>query len=171
MSQMPDWVLTTAYSAHMLATVVWIGGITFQAALLLPLALKPETGPKLRSLLGSIRRRFLPLAWLSLAVLIGSGLTQMTASTNYAGFLVIQNRWSFAILLKHLGITVMLAVMAYQTWVLYPRWARLELIQARTTDDGTGADLKLLRHEATLIRVQLLLSVIVLILTAVARTA
>jgi uncharacterized membrane protein len=168
---MPDWVLTAAYSAHMLATVVWVGGITFQAALLLPLALNPDTGNKLRGLLGTIRRRFLPLAWLSLAVLIGSGLTQMTASTNYAGFLAIQNRWSRAILLKHIGIAIMLAVMAYQTWVLYPRWSRLELILARAPEDGNGADRNLVRRENALVRLQLLLSVVVLILTAIARTA
>jgi uncharacterized membrane protein len=168
---MPDWVLTAAYSAHMLATVTWIGGVTFQAALLLPLALKPSAIPELRSLLRSLRTRFQPLAWLSLAVLIGSGLTQMAAHSNYRGLLVIDNRWSFAILLKHLGIAVMVAVMAYQTWVLYPQWARLELIHARSEDGGSGANLKLLRRENLLIRLQFLLSLVVLVLTAVARTS
>jgi uncharacterized membrane protein len=166
---MPDWVLTAAYSAHMLATVVWIGGIIFQAALLFPLALKPHSVPGLRNLLSSVRSRFQPLAWLSLAVLIGSGLTQMTANPSYSGLLAIENRWSIAILLKHLGFAGMVGVMAYQTWVLHPRLSRLELILARSED--AAFDPGLLQRENKLARVQLLLSIFVLILTAIARTS
>ena len=169
---MPAWLLTAAYSLHMLATVTWVGGITFQAALLLPLALQPEAPPQeLRKLLRSIRRRFQPLAWLSLAVLIGTGLTQMAANTHYEGLLVIENRWSVAILLKHLGIAVMVATMAYQSWVLYPQWARLELIHARSSSEEDRVGVEAFRREKRLVRVQLVLSALVLILTAIARTA
>ncbi|MEJ2012152.1 MAG: CopD family protein [Anaerolineales bacterium] len=166
---MPDWVLTASYSAHMLATVLWIGGIVFQAALLFPVALKPQFVPEFRKPLAMLRSRFQPLAWLSLAVLIGSGLTQMTANANYSGLLAIENRWSVAILLKHMGFAGMVGVMAYQTWVLYPRWSRLELILAHS--DQATFDPGLLRRESVLMRVQLLLSILVLILTAIARTS
>jgi uncharacterized membrane protein len=169
---MPAWLLTAAYSLHMLATVIWIGGIAFQAALLLPLALQPETQPReRRKLLKSLRTRFQPLAWLCLAVLVGSGLTQMAANPNYDGLLVIDNRWSIAILLKHIAIAFMVALMAFQTWVLYPRWARLELILARSSGQADAGEASLLQRENWLIRIQLALSALVLILTAIARTA
>src|SRR5436190_9397084 len=43
-----------------------------------------------------IYRRFNPLAWISLAVLVASGLTQMSASKNYQGLLRIANPWAAA---------------------------------------------------------------------------
>jgi len=168
---MPNWILTTAYSAHMLATVVWIGGISTQALLLLPMATQRAAAPALVKLLAAVRSRFQPLAWLSLAVLVGSGLTQMSASSHYEGLLVIHNRWSLAILLKHLAIACMAALMAYQSWVLYPRWERLALIRSRSPESGTEADPALLKRENLLLRSQLLFSAVVLVLTAVARTS
>jgi hypothetical protein len=121
--------------------------------------------------LKSLRTRFQPLAWLCLAVLVGSGLTQMTANPRYGGLLVIDNRWSIAILLKHIAIAFMVALMAFQTWVLYPRWARLELILARSSGQTDAGEASLLQRENWLIRIQLALSALVLILTAIARTA
>ena len=167
----PGWILTTAYALHMLATVVWIGGIAFQTVLLLPAALPFSSAQTMFELYQKLWRRFQPLAWLSLAVLTGTGLMQMAANRNYAGFLSIENRWSIAILLKHIAIAFMVALMAFQTWVLYPRWARLELILARSSGQTDAGEASLLQRENWLIRIQLALSALVLILTAIARTA
>ena len=62
----PQW-LAASYMLHMIATVIWIGGIVFMALVLTP-TLKdvPESG----RVFAAVRRRFGPLAGLSLIVLI-----------------------------------------------------------------------------------------------------
>ncbi len=165
------WVLTTAYALHMLATVVWIGGIAFQAVLLLPAALPLSSSQTMFELNQKLWRRFQPLAWLSLAVLTGTGLMQMAANPNYDGFLTVENRWSVAILLKHIAIAGMVALLAYQSWSLHPRRSR-QALRLALTSEGAGADSgEILRQDRRISRIHLLLSVIILILTAIARTA
>ena len=161
---MKSWALAVAFWLHMAATVVWIGGLFFQA-LVLPPALRrlPERGQVLEAL----RRRFQPLAWLSLAVLIGTGLTQMSANPNYTGFLSIENSWSRAILAKHLAVAFMVAVGAYQTWVVQPELARMAILEARTPQADHGP---LLRRQDRLARLNLALGIAVLAFTAIART-
>ena len=161
---MPRLALTLAYWLHMAATVVWIGGLTFQTIILMPtLDGSPE-------LLERLRRRFEPLAWLSLAVLIVTGLFQMSASPNYTGLLSIRNGWSTAILAKHLVIGLMLVLASIQTWWIQPRLARLVLIAARAAPEPAGVAV-LRRRQVRLLRLQTVLSVVVLALTAAARSA
>ena len=161
---MPRLVLALAYWLHMAATVVWIGGLTFQTIILAPTL---EGSP---DLLERLRRRFDPLAWLSLAVLVGTGLIQMSASPNYTGLLSIRNGWSAAILAKHLVIGLMLVLASIQTWWIQPRLARLVLIAARTPQ--VPAEVHVLRlRQFRLLRLQTVLSVFVLALTAAARSA
>jgi len=161
---MPRLALALAYWLHMAATVVWIGGLTFQAIVLAPML---QTSP---DLFERIRRRFEPLAWLSLAVLIATGLTQMSANPNYTGLLSISNRWSSAILAKHLVIGLMLTLASLQTWWLQPRLARLLLVAARSGGEPAEAA-ALRRRQLRWLQFQAFLSIIVLGLTAVARSA
>jgi uncharacterized membrane protein len=159
----PRIALTFAYWLHMAATVVWVGGLTFQSLILAPLR---DTSP---DLLDRARRRFEPLAWLSLAVLVGTGLIQMSANPNYTGVLSISNGWSAAILAKHLVIGLMVVMAAFQTWWIQPRLARLRLMAARSPE--TPNDLAgLRRRQHRLLVLQTCLSIVVLALTAAARS-
>jgi len=159
-----SWALAIAFWLHMAATVVWIGGLFFQA-LVLPPALRrlAERG----QILEALRRRFQPLAWLSLAVLVGTGLTQMAANPNYTGVLSIENSWSQAILAKHLAVGFMVGVGAYQTWVVQPALVRMAILEARTPQADHGP---LLRRQERLARLNLALGLAVLAFTAIART-
>jgi uncharacterized membrane protein len=149
----------------MAATVVWIGGLFFQALVLPPVLRQlPERG----RVLERIRRRFQPLAWLSLAVLIGTGLTQMAANPDYNGLLSVGNPWSRAIFAKHVAVGLMVAVGVYQTWVVQPALARLAMLEARAPESDQA---KLLARQDRLARLNLGLGIAVLALTAVARTA
>lgn len=164
---MPPWALTLAYALHMAATVSWIGGLFFQAVILGPAIQRALDPPAMARLLELLRRRFDPLAWLSLAVLVATGLTQMSANPGYQGFLAIGNRWAAAILAKHLVIAGMIGLAAFQTWFLYPRLSRLALRGSRSPEETSSTQ----RQQVSLGRLNLLLSVAVLLLTAVARTA
>jgi uncharacterized membrane protein len=148
----------------MAATVVWIGGLFFQAWVLPPVLRKlPERGQVLEAL----GRRFQPLAWLSLAILIGTGLTQMAANPNYTGVLSFENAWSRAILAKHLAVGLMVAVGVYQTWVVQPGLARIAILEAHTPQASHGP---LHRRQDRLARLNLALGIAVLACTAIART-
>lgn len=167
---MPAWALAIAYWLHMAATIVWIGGLFFQAAILAPSIARSVPGPSRAGLLLAVRRRFEPLAWLSLAVLAFTGMMQMAASPHYAGFLQIHDRWSAAILAKHALIVIMVCAAAVQTWVIQPRLDRMVILNARGASPAAELEL-LLRRQARLSAANLTLGLIVLGLTAIARSA
>jgi uncharacterized membrane protein len=161
--------LSLTYSLHLLATVIWIGGLLYQTLFLLP-TLRSNREPGMAgTLLERLRSRFQPVAWLSLAVLIGTGLIQMSAHPAYAGFLAIEGTWALAILAKHIAVALMLLVASYQSFILYPQLTRTLIKQRNTQAEQSGS--KSLDRETRLLRINSLLSLLVLFLTAVARTA
>lgn len=185
------WSLSIAYWLHMLATVTWIGGLAALAWLILPAARKSLTPVNYAQFLDNLQKRFDPLAWFSLAMLIGTGMLQMGANPNYEGFFSIDNLWAGAIFIKHIVFLGMVCVSVYLTWGLLPRIRRLALLRVReqtklssarpfqTADAQTTSqdsqdilpdiELRILGQEESLMRLNLILGVIILGLTAIAR--
>lgn len=159
-------LVALSFWLHMAATIVWIGGLFFQAVILGPAL---EASDDRFDVLFRIDARFRPLAWLSLAVLVVTGLVQMVVNPNYGGLLSIANTWSSAILVKHLAIGGMVIVAGFQTWVLQPQLRRIQILQIRSKDAGeiVGIASKYKR----LSRLNLILGVIVLAFTALARAS
>lgn len=164
----PEWGLIVAYWLHMLATVVWLGGLSALALIVLPSARRVVDTEIYAKLLDAIQHRLDPIAWLSLAVLVATGMFQMSANPNYSGLLAIDNRWAVAILVKHIVIAGMVIASAYQTWGVLPGLRRLALRQARGLDAPEMDTLR--KRETTLLTVNLVLAVVVLALTAMARS-
>jgi len=165
----PVWALTLAYWLHMLATVVWIGGLAALSILVLPAARAALDLQAYSSLLEHLQKRLDPLGWFCLALLAGTGMLQMSANPNYHGFLAIDNRWAVAILVKHLVFIAMIGLSVYMTWWLLPGLRRAALRQARGQDaPGAGS---MHRQEWLLMRLNLVLGVLILALTAIARAA
>jgi uncharacterized membrane protein len=163
----PDWGLSIVYWLHMLATVVWLGTLSALALVVLPVARRALDASAFATLLNSLQKRIDPLGWFCLAVLAGTGMFQMSSSPNYEGFLVIDSAWGMAILLKHLAFGVMIAASAYMTWFLLPELRRNVLKQAQ----GQAADPALERRSIRLLNINLLLAVLILALTAIARVS
>jgi uncharacterized membrane protein len=161
--------LSLAYWLHMLATLVWIGGLSAMAILILPAARRALDASAYARLLADLQRRLDPLGWMSLIVLVGTGLFQMSANPNYDGFLRVDNLWAGAILLKHLVFFGMTGISAYLTWGVLPglRRAALQLEKGREAPEAA----RLLKQEIIFLRLNLVLGVIVLALTAIARAA
>jgi uncharacterized membrane protein len=166
----PSWLLTIAYWLHMAATVAWLGGLFFSGVILNPVISRRLDARERLLVLEAVRRRFDPIAWMCLAILVATGLTQMSASTQYQGALAITNRWSQAILGKHLAVGLMILAAGYQTWFVRPRLERMALLAHRANQAPDDHAL-LAASDLNLDRLNLLLSLLVLALTAIARTA
>ncbi len=164
---MSPWTLGISYFCHLIATVVWIGGLALLVLVVWPSARRVlGDDPKLALLLADLRRRFTPLANLSLVVLVVTGMIQMSGDPNYDGLLVFDNAWSRAILLKHLAILGMVIVGAVLQWGLLPAQERAALLRSRGKD---APDLEHLdRRERLLSMVNLILGGLVLAFTALA---
>lgn len=162
----PYWALSIAYWLHMLATVVWIGGLVTLALMVIPLAQRALDTQAYVRFLNDLQRRLDPIGWFSLILLVASGLFQMSASPNYEGFLSVSNRWAAAILIKHIVFIVMVGVSAYLTWVLLPQLRRT----AMRLNEGSESE-KLLRQNTRLMRLNLVFAVLILALTAIARVS
>ena len=165
----PTWALSIAYWFHMLATVIWIGGLATLSLLVLPAARKTLNTQSYADLLVVITKRLDPLAWFSVVVLLASGMFQMSANQNYEGFLSIGNLWAGAILFKHLLFALMVLISGYVTWGLMPALRRAAILQAQEKE--TPEIEKLQRREISLMQINLILGGLVLLFTAVARSA
>jgi len=167
--------LTLAYWLHMLATVVWIGGLTALSLFVLPAAQRHLEPAQQVVLLDGLQKRLNPWSWFCLAVLAGTGMFQMSASPYYEGLLAIDNCWAAAILVKHLLFLGMTLLSAYMTWGLLPALQhillrRAALATAQTAEEA-AAMRKLLQQQQWILRLNLILGVLVLGLTALARAA
>ncbi len=165
---MPSWILVVSYWLHMLASIVWVGGLALMSLVVWPGARAVlGSGPELSNLIRRLQMRFYPLAWTSLAVLIATGLTQMSANPHYDGFLRITNAWAVAILTKHLVVGAMIVIGLYMQLSLQPELIRLALLEAHSRPTPSADQLR--QRELSLTRLNLLCGVLVLGLTAIAR--
>lgn len=133
---MSQGVLAISLFFHILATVAWIGGILIITALVIPeINRLLSDQPALHQLLLSIRKRFYRISNLSLALLIVTGVFQMTADPHYDGLLQLDNEWSRVLLVKHVLILLMaLAGLALQFGVA-PALERASLLLQRGKSD------------------------------------
>lgn len=163
---MSQAVLAISLFFHILATVVWIGGILLIAFLVVPQVNNVlEDQPALHQILLRIRKRFAHVSNLALVVLIITGLLQMTADPNYGGFLRLDNQWSRVLLLKHLLIVAMAVLgLALQLGVA-PALERVGLL-LQHGKDGDKAWLRLRRNERRLTLIIALLAMLILATSA-----
>jgi uncharacterized membrane protein len=171
LKEAPAAVMAAMYWLHMLATVVWIGGLAAMSLIVLPSARRTLDGAAYSQFLGKVQERLQWVGWMSLMVLGATGMFQMSANRNYNGFLAIDNPWATAILIKHAAIVVMVAASAYSTWGLMPALRRAALLRAAGKKVNEEEQARLARRETWMLRLNLVLSVAVLALTAWARVS
>jgi len=150
----------------MLATVTWIGSLAAINLLVLPAAQRTLKLVDQLNFIAALQKRLEPLAWFCMGVLLVTGLFQLSTSPHYDGFLSLSTQWSMAILVKHSLAVIMAVVSAIQTWEVLPAIHRT-LMKKENADADELA--KLQRRELILLRVNLILSALILGATAVAR--
>lgn len=163
------WVLSLTYWLHMLATMAWIGSLVTLSILVLPSARQALDAKTYADWINHLRRRLDPLGWISLILLIATGLFQMSANSNYQGFMAFNNRWAIAMLIKHLIFLILVGTSAYLTWGVVPRLQRAALLAAHGVDTLKAEYWQ--KREASLLRLNLILGILVLAFTAIARAS
>ena len=163
---MSPLVLATSYFFHLLATVVWLGGLAILTILVQPAAKRTLSDhPALYDFLNRLRKRCVPMANFSLAVLIAAGMVQMAGDENYLGVLDFSNSWSVAMLLKHMAVAGMAICSLAIQYGVAPALERTSLLIARGKT-GTVDRERLQRREMQLTWVNNGLGMLVLLFTA-----
>lgn len=163
---MPSWALALIFWLHMLATVTWVGSLASISVLVLPSLQTLQPLDQL-AFIEALQKRLEPIAWFCLSLLIVTGLFQMSVNVHYDGFLSTSSQWSLALLVKHGLVVLMLVASAIQTWEVLPSIRRMLMMKNKPEDE-----IKKLQHRETLLlRVNLALSILILLATAFARSA
>src|SRR3989304_5462144 len=160
------WILAIIFWLHMLATVTWIGSLAAINILVLPASNRALKLKDKLNFITALKNRLEPLAWFCMGLLLVTGLFQLSTSPHYDGFLSLSTQWSFAILIKHGLAIIMVVVSAIQTWEVLPAIQRTLMKKGKADEEELR---NLQRKEIILLRINLLLSALILGATAVAR--
>ena len=163
-----EWIISASFFLHLLATVAWIGGLVTLALVVQPVLNRTVTAAQERArVLEAILKRFQPIANLSLAILILTGMVQTFTSRFYKGFLRLDNTWAQAIFFKHIVVLGMIIVAGYITFSVQPSLKRNALLIANDLADEQQIA-RVQHQQARLTWINLVLSVLVLLFTAIA---
>ncbi len=146
---------------HMIATVVWIGGITINLLVLLPSireTLEPLPAGKL---MGAVMRRFRRLVYASIFVLGVTGVLMNLLDENYLGLMKLGNLWSQITLIKHIFTVALIILAVYAFEGLGPKVSRLAV-------KGPSPELaRLQKLQIKFVTTGLILGIIILLLTGI----
>ena len=122
---MREIMISGSYWLHSIATVVWLGGITFILFILIPSA-KQVLDVEAGKLMGDISKRFTPIANYSIILLIVTGVVLTAVNRRFSEISNFGNNWSLGLIVKHVLVLGMVVVHFYRGLVLAPRIARAE---------------------------------------------
>jgi uncharacterized membrane protein len=161
----PFWMLTLSYWMHLLATVIWLGGLALMAVVGWPAVRRHLLESDQWALL---LRRFTPWANASMILLWVTGFLQMTSDPNYDGFLAVNSLWAQALLFKHIAVLGMMAFGIYAQMRIHPALARVALLEQKRPAMAKAEREQLALRENRLLRLNLVCAAVVLFFTAVA---
>lgn len=162
---MTFWLLALSYWIHLLATVVWLGGLALMGLVAWP-ALQKQTLAANHWL--DLQKRFTPWINASLVILLITGFVQMTNDANYEGFLDVSSVWAQAILVKHVAVGAMIVIGGYVQWRIHPAMERTALLVEKRPELAAEERETLLRQEVRLLRLNMFCAAAVLLFTAIA---
>lgn len=163
---LPPSLLAVSYFFHLIATVVWLGGLALFVLMVWPEVRRVlSDSPVLYALLNRLRKRFYPLTNYSLLVLIVTGMFQMPSDPHYDGFLTFANDWSTLIVLKHVGVVGMVICGLVIQYSIVPSLERTSLLLEHGKADSAEYE-RLRRREVRLTWANIVLALGVLACTA-----
>lgn len=159
-------VLSLSHFFHLLATVVWIGGIFMVLLVILPSARATLEPPAMGGLMKEITGKFTLLANASILVMVITGVIIAVYKEKFGGFLHVGDFWNGALVFKHLLVAVMIIIHFYRGLVLAPRIGGLSA-QAAGSPSLPSQIAGLQRFSLNLVKVNFVLGMIVLLVTGV----
>ena len=160
-------ILSLSHSLHLLATVIWIGGIVMILFVILPGAKNAlESTPMVSGLMKDISKRFTPMANISILVLIVTGIVIAHYEKNFTGFWDFNNSWNIIIFLKHSFVTLMIIIHFYRGLILNPRIGKLSN-ESQATPPLFSQVARLQKFSLALVKTNLILGLIVLLLSGI----
>jgi len=155
---MKDLILVTFYWIHLVATILWIGGISFILFIAIPSS-KQALGTEAGKLMSEIAKRFTPLANLSIALLIISGIFLQVLSRKFSWEIsYLENSVTMTLIIKHILVFGMIAIHFYRGLLLVPKIKRTVLDVKKAT---------LQKLSINLVKVNFVLGLIVLLLSGI----
>jgi copper resistance protein D len=152
-----------AVSLHILAACIWIGGMVFLAAAVLPVLRRPPYQAVAVPLIHAIALQFRWIAWTTLALLVATGI----ANLHFRGYgwaqvrdgSVWQGDFGRVLGIKLVLVALILAISAWHDLVVGPEFTRTAL-----ADPHSARTRRLRRAAGWIGRLMLLLSVAVVAL-------
>lgn len=157
---MQEVLLVVGAWIHLFASVVWVGGIFFILFVALPAA--KETLDRPGKLMGALSKRFVPLANISILLILMTGVLMSLSSHSLAEITSLGSSWSQMLSVKIMLALIMAGIHVYRGLVLTPKITRLT---------GEGGHLEkvsgLQRLSLSLVKVNFLLGLTVLLITGI----
>jgi|GEM_PF-1181548 uncharacterized membrane protein len=122
---MVDLILTISIFLHLIATVLWIGGLVIFNVLVVPSVqryLEPPIAGKLMGPMGAVARK---IFYIGVVLFLVSGSLMTIVNQNYEGLLNFGNAWSQAMLVKHILVGILIVLAVYHHEILIPKQAKL----------------------------------------------
>ncbi|MCS4541157.1 MAG: CopD family protein [Euryarchaeota archaeon] len=156
---------------HLLATVIWIGGMAFNLLVLRPSLTVIEPSQRIK-LVCAVVKRFIYFAWGSIATLVVTGIFMAPRiSFSYA---LLSTTYGFVLVIKHGLVLVMVIIVAVISFVLLPRLMTLPPSVAgtntssRTSSHGLPPELvKTLGKIVQFVKLNLALGILVLLVSTI----
>ncbi len=140
---------------HILAAVVWVGGMVFNLLVVRP-SMSVVDPPQRLKLADGILRRFIPVVWMSVGLLVFTGLL-MTLKRVASFEILLKTVYGNLLILKLVVVTLMISIVVLIRYSLLPRFESLIDSQSRELN-------KVLGQMVTLVKVNLALGILVLLL-------
>ena len=116
-------LIIACYWIHLVATVLWIGGIIFILFIAIPSS-RQVMGAESGKLMGEISTRFTPLANYSIILLFVSGIVLAGLNKQFSGVGILESNWTMALIPKLVLFVSMAAIHFYRGLVLAPKIMR-----------------------------------------------
>ena len=155
---------------HLLATVVWIGGIVMILFVILPGAKTALESPSIQGkLMKDVVKRFTPMANISILVLIITGIVITYYEKNFTSILDFNNTWNVILFIKHLLVALMIVTHFYRGLILNPKIGRLssQVNESQVTSSLSSQVVKLQKFSLNLVKTNFVLGLIVLLFTGI----
>lgn len=113
-----DWM-------HIMATVVWIGGMITNLFVIRPALAGTLAPADAGKFMGALMKRFRIIVYASIVILGVTGIPLKIINENYISIINFENNWEIVSFIKHIcyGILVLLAVYSFE--ILSPKVAKL----------------------------------------------